>query len=39
MSAKALAAAIEEDKANGFVPFCIVATAVRLDVEHDPIAR
>ena len=26
MSAKALAAAIEEDKANGFVPFCIVAT-------------
>jgi aromatic-L-amino-acid decarboxylase len=26
MSAKALAAAIKEDKANGFVPFCIVAT-------------
>ena len=26
MDAKALAAAIEEDKQNGFVPFCIVAT-------------
>jgi aromatic-L-amino-acid decarboxylase len=26
MDAKALAAAIEEDKANGVVPFCIVAT-------------
>jgi aromatic-L-amino-acid decarboxylase len=26
MDAKALAAAIEEDKANGIVPFCVVAT-------------
>jgi len=26
MSSKALAAAIEEDKAKGFVPFCVVAT-------------
>src|ERR1043166_3790663 len=26
MDPKALAAAIEEDKANGFVPFCVVAT-------------
>ena len=26
MDAKALSAAIEEDKANGFIPFCVVAT-------------
>src|SRR5947209_6750490 len=26
MDAKALAAAVEEDKRNGFLPFCVVAT-------------
>src|SRR6476659_6736540 len=40
MDAGALAAAIEEDKANGIVPFCIVATAGTTSTSSiDPIAE
>jgi aromatic-L-amino-acid decarboxylase len=40
MDAKALAAAIEEDKANGFVPFCVVATVGTTSTSSiDPIAE
>jgi aromatic-L-amino-acid decarboxylase len=40
MDSKALAAAIEEDKANGFVPFCIVATVGTTSTSSiDPIAE
>src|SRR6266704_1101685 len=40
MDAKALAAAIEEDKANGFVPFCIVATVGTTSTSSiDPISE
>jgi len=40
MDAKALAAAIEEDKANGIVPFCIVATVGTTSTSSiDPIAE
>jgi aromatic-L-amino-acid decarboxylase len=40
MDAKALAAAIEEDKANGIVPFCIVATVGTTSTSSiDPISE
>lgn len=40
MDAKALAAAIEEDKANGFIPFCIVATVGTTSTSSiDPVAE
>src|SRR6267378_3740155 len=40
MDAKALAAAIEEDKANGIVPFCVVATVGTTSTSSiDPVAE
>ena len=40
MDAKALAAAIEEDKANGIVPFCVVATVGTTSTSSiDPISE
>lgn len=40
MDVQALAAAIEEDKANGFVPFCIVATVGTTSTSSiDPVAE
>lgn len=40
MDVKALEAAIEEDKANGFVPFCIVATVGTTSTSSiDPVAE
>ncbi|MGH9932532.1 MAG: pyridoxal phosphate-dependent decarboxylase family protein [Pyrinomonadaceae bacterium] len=40
MDAKALAAAIDEDKANGIVPFCVVATVGTTSTASiDPVAE
>ena len=40
MDTKALAAAIEEDKANGIVPFCVVATVGTTSTSSiDPISE